>query len=117
MPFSLVFDVRRIEPFITADTLVVAHLSPERLRLDTSVTYAIERAGVFRLELDVPTGYDVDGCSRPGDGRWREAAEVDTFHLRGAGGRLVRQPLAEGDRNRIGLRRVSSRAASTIPSC
>ena len=32
-------------------------LEPERLTLDVTAVYNIERAGIFKLELDVPAGY------------------------------------------------------------
>ena len=65
-----------MQPRITVDSLVEATLLPDRLTLDLTAVYTIEKAGVFRLELDVPAGYDVRkvqrGERRPGaDARCR----------------------------------------------
>ncbi len=59
VPFELALRIEKIEPRITADALVEAKLEPERLRLDLQVVYTIEKAGVFRLELDLPAGYEL----------------------------------------------------------
>ena len=59
VPFELAFDVEKVQPRITVDSLVEARLLPERLTLDLTAVYTIEKAGVFRLEWDVPAGYDV----------------------------------------------------------
>jgi hypothetical protein len=59
VPFELALRVEKIEPRITADALVAAMLEPELLNLDLQVIYTIEKAGVFRLELDLPAGYEL----------------------------------------------------------
>jgi hypothetical protein len=82
VPFDLTLSVEKVRPWVTADLLVEAALQPDSLVLDVKARYTIERAGVFRLELEVPTGYDVReargfGC----DGV--EPAAVDTFRVEG----------------------------------
>ncbi len=59
VPFDLAFDVEKVQPRITVDSLLEARLLPERMTLDLTAVYTIEKAGVFRLEWDVPAGYDV----------------------------------------------------------
>lgn len=59
VPYELALDVEQVAPRILADTLVEAYLDPEKLTLDATTVLAVERAGVFRLELDVPAGYAV----------------------------------------------------------
>lgn len=59
VPFELALRVAKIEPRITVDALVEAKLEPESLRLDLQAVYTIEKAGVFRLELELPTGYEI----------------------------------------------------------
>ena len=82
VPFELTLAVEKVEPRILVDSLVEAELQPERLSLRLSALYTIERAGVFRLELDVPEGYEVrrvQGCKIAGSAE----AQVDTHHLTG----------------------------------
>lgn len=101
VPFELELNVEQVEPRITVDSLVEARLQPERLSLDLTAIYTIERAGVFKLELDVPEGFDVrqvHGRSIPAVGspvpgaskifraatQGAVAAEVESYHLEGA---------------------------------
>ncbi len=82
VPFQLRLSLEKIEPRISADSLVEAWLEDKTLSLDMLVIYTVERAGVFRLELDVPAGFEVV------DVRGREAAGAaaagrDTYHLEG----------------------------------
>lgn len=82
VPYDLTLGVEKVRPRVTADLLVEAELQPERLTLDLTARYTIERAGVFRLELEIPSGYDVRevrgfGC----DGV--EAATVDSHRIEG----------------------------------
>ncbi|MFH1417836.1 MAG: hypothetical protein ABII12_06065 [Planctomycetota bacterium] len=82
LPFDFSLRVEQVQPRITADSLVVANLQPEQLTLDMVVVCSIERAGVFRLELDIPAGYEVRhvrGCEAAG----AEPAQVDTHYLEG----------------------------------
>jgi hypothetical protein len=59
VPFELLLRVEAIEPSITADALLKARLEPESLKLAFQAVYTIEKAGVFRLELEVPPGFEV----------------------------------------------------------
>ena len=59
VPFELELAVEEVSPRITVDSLVEARLEPEKLTLDLTAFYTIERAGVFKLELDVPEGFEV----------------------------------------------------------
>ncbi len=59
LPFELTLRVEKIEPQITLDALVEAVLEPEKLTLRVQAVYDIQRAGVFRLELDIPSGYTI----------------------------------------------------------
>ena len=83
LPFDLALRTEKIQPQITVETVVDAYLQPERLTLDTLAVYNVERAGVFRLELDIPAGYDV----RHVRGRavhGAQPAQVDSHHLEGS---------------------------------
>lgn len=59
VPFGLTLSVEKVQPRITVDSLVEARLTPERLYVDVTAAYMIERAGVFQLEWDIPEGYTV----------------------------------------------------------
>jgi hypothetical protein len=87
IPYELVLGVEELQPRVTADSLVEARLEPERLVLDVTAVYTIERAGIFKLEIDVPPGLalrHVHGCELPGDAAHAAAAaQVDSYHLEG----------------------------------
>lgn len=82
VPYELVLNVEKVQPRILVDSLVEAELRPERLALSMLAIYTIERAGVFRLDLDVPAGYEV----RQVRGRAAAGAveaQVDGYYLEG----------------------------------
>ena len=84
IPYEFALSVEQLRPRITTESLVQAHLEPERLTLDVYTAYNIERAGVFKLEFDVPPGYDVRrvrGCEVGAPGG--AAAQVDSHHIEG----------------------------------
>lgn len=90
VPYSLTFDVEKVQPRLLADTLTEVHLSAERLTLDITAAVTVERSGVFRLEFDIPEGYQlrrVVGRSLPAgkDGEVPAAspAQIDNHHLEG----------------------------------
>ncbi len=81
-PFELALAIEKVQPQISVDSLCEAFLEPDRLSLDLAAVYTIEKAGVFRLEFDIPAGYEVrkvEGASLAG----AAAAQVDTHHLEG----------------------------------
>jgi hypothetical protein len=82
LPFTLALKVEKVQPRILADSLVEAHLATEALTLDLVTVYTVERAGVFRLDLDVPEGYDVRAVRGAAVGG-AAAAQVDQHHLEG----------------------------------
>ncbi|MBN2021523.1 MAG: hypothetical protein JW809_01900 [Pirellulales bacterium] len=77
VPYRLALAVEKVEPRILVDSAVLVRLRPERLEMDVLATYTIERAGVFRLEWDVPEGYDVRLVRGVGE------LQVDSHHLTG----------------------------------
>jgi len=82
LPFNLVLRVEKVQPRILAESLAEAHLATEALTVDFLTIFTVERAGVFRLELDVPEGYDVRSV-RGLDVAGASAAQVDSHHLEG----------------------------------
>lgn len=82
VPFQLTLDVEKIEPRITVDSLVEATLEPTRLALAVTAVYRVERAGVFRLEMEVPDGFTVRSVQGRKVGE-ANPVDVDTHHLVG----------------------------------
>jgi len=82
VPFQLAFDIEKVQPRILADSLVEAYLEPNKLSLDMTTIYTIQKAGIFRLEIDVPEGYELRQVSgrQIGDAR---PVRVLTRHLEG----------------------------------
>ena len=103
VPFELVMNVEKVQPQITADALLEATIEPERLTLEASIAYSIQRAGVFRFDLESPRGFEVVrvvGMERDG----AAAAQVDSHRLEGpAKDRLVVQ-LTRKAMGKVGLR-------------
>ncbi|MBN2215778.1 MAG: hypothetical protein JW719_00240, partial [Pirellulales bacterium] len=88
VPFELKLAIEKVEPRITVDSLVVVDLAPDRLTQSVWAVYDIQRAGVFRLEWDVPEGYEIRearGVSVAGSA----AARVDDYQLTDKKTRLV----------------------------
>ena len=82
VPFELELAVEKVQPRLLVDWLVEADLVPERLTLAMSAIYTVERAGVFRLELDVPAGFELRQV-RGRAGAGAAEAPVDTYYLEG----------------------------------
>ena len=103
LPYTLVLAVEKVEPRIQVDSLVEVSLQPERLSLATTAVYTIEQAGVFRLELDVPTGFDIRrvyGVSVND----AAAVQVDSHHLEGEKRDHLIVNLARKAQGRVALR-------------
>ena len=83
VPFELTLGIEKVQPQITVDSLVEAVLQPDRLTLDLTAIYTIEKAGVFRLELDVPAGFDVKKVRGVDVGTGAAPVQVDTHYLEG----------------------------------
>ena len=82
LPFELTIGVEKIQPRITVEQLVEIYLEPEQLSVDLLAVYDIAEAGVFQLEYNIPTGFEilqVVGHAIPG----AQAAVVDSFHKEG----------------------------------
>lgn len=82
LPFDLRLRVEKIEPRITVDSLVEAWLEPDRLTVDVQALYTIERAGVFRLEWELPAGFEVRSV-RGHAVAGAEPVSVDGFSVEG----------------------------------
>jgi hypothetical protein len=102
VPFELQLGIEKVQPRILVDSLVETLLVPERLSVEMTAIYTVERAGVFRLDLNVPAGYEVRyvrGRAAAG----AEAAQVDAYHLEGEDNTRLVVNLARKALGRIGL--------------
>ncbi len=109
VPFELALDIDPVEPRIQVDQLVEAYLLPERLTLELSALYDIQRAGVFQLDLQVPSGFEV----RSVKGRAMDnvaAADVDSFYREGENETTLHVNLARKATGRVGLLVVLEKA-------
>ena len=66
VPFELELSLEEVQPRITLESLVEARLEPEKLSIEMTAFYNIERAGVFKLELEVPEGFEVRSVTGAG---------------------------------------------------
>lgn len=82
LPFDLALRVEKIEPEIAVDALVEASLEPDHLGLGWQGVYTIDKAGVFRLELEIPAGYEVRSV-RGAAVAGAMPAVVESHHLEG----------------------------------
>ncbi len=80
LPYQLSVIVEKIEPRISVEHLVEAYLEPQQATIDMLAIYQIDQAGVFQLEANVPTGYDIRQV-RGVDAAGAAAVSVDAFHL------------------------------------
>lgn len=82
LPFDLRLSMAKVQPRIVADSLIEAELQPERLNLDMLALADVQRAGVFRLELELPAGYRVESVGgRAAAGA--AAAPYEAHHIEG----------------------------------
>ncbi len=82
VPFALDLDVTKIKPRVLADELVIARINPDEIDLQLRAVYTIERAGLFELALEVPSGYDVREVRGEAIGA-ATPVQIDSFHLQG----------------------------------
>ncbi|MGD2110863.1 MAG: hypothetical protein PVI86_15905, partial [Phycisphaerae bacterium] len=89
VPFDLALQVKKIAPWITTDTFIETYLDPDHVTLQGHVFYEIEKAGVFRLELDLPSDYQLRGVRGLTHASF-EPATIESYHVdTGGSGRLI----------------------------
>lgn len=82
VPFELALALEKVAPQVSVDTLVEAYLDPERLVLDATLAYTVERAGLFRLEVELPAGFELRQVRGRKAGEF-EPLQVDSYRREG----------------------------------
>jgi hypothetical protein len=76
-----------VAPELRAESWQLVSLGEDRLVLATDLTVTITRSGVFRLDLDVPEGLEIESATGEGLSHWTEGKaagkRIVTFHLAG----------------------------------
>ena len=79
--------VTAVAPELRAESWQLVSLGEDRLVVATDLAVTITRSGVFRLELDVPEGLEIESATGQGLSHWTEAKvdgrRVVTLHLSG----------------------------------
>ena len=84
LPYELAFQLEKIRPRIHARQLIEVHLEPEQLTVDLLAVLDIQRAGVFQVELEIPTGFEIRKVRGQGIGKDVKAVTVDSHHVTAA---------------------------------
>lgn len=79
--------VTAVAPELRAETWQLVSLGEDRLVVSTDLSVMITRAGVFRLEAEVPEGLEIESATGAGLSHWTEGEQdgrrILTFHLTG----------------------------------
>jgi hypothetical protein len=79
--------VTAVAPELRAESWQLVSLGEDRLVVATDLAVNITRSGVFRLDLDVPDGLEIESATGEGLSHWTEGKSdgkrVLTFHLSG----------------------------------
>lgn len=79
--------VTAVAPELRAESWQLVSLGEDRLVVATDLAVTITRAGVFRLELEVPEGLEIESATGEGLSHWTEGKlagkRIVTFHLAG----------------------------------
>lgn len=79
--------VTAVAPELRAESWQWVSLGEDRLLVNTDLTVTITRSGVFRLDLEVPEGLEIESATGEGLSHWTESKtggkRVVTLHLSG----------------------------------
>lgn len=79
--------VTAVAPELRAESYQLVSLGEDRLVVATDLTVTISRAGVFKLEVEVPEGLEIETATGEGLSHWTEGISNDkrvvTLHLGG----------------------------------
>jgi len=77
LPYGLTLKIEKVQPRVVAESLLEVHLATDGLTLILTSAITVERAGVFRLEFEVPEGFDLTKVGV------EAVNEVVDYHLEG----------------------------------
>jgi hypothetical protein len=79
--------VTAVAPELRSESWQLVSLGEDRLVVATDLAVTITRSGVFRLDLDVPEGLEIESATGEGLSHWTESKvggrRIVTFHLSG----------------------------------
>ncbi|MEO5915475.1 MAG: hypothetical protein ABIS50_14675 [Luteolibacter sp.] len=80
-------NVTAVAPELRADSWQLVSLGEDRLVVATDLTVTITRSGVFRLDIEVPEGLEIEAATGEGLSHWTDGKVGDkrviTLHLNG----------------------------------
>lgn len=86
--YELKLKLEKVQPAIRVEQWVEAFVEPQTLTLELKSTHTIENAGVFQLEFDIPSDFELlKVAGRKVDNG--EAAAIDTYRVNEAKNRLL----------------------------
>ena len=84
---SLTLKVAPVAAEIRAETKQTLSLGEDRMVLAVDLAASITRAGLFKLELEIPKGFEIESVTGPALAHWAESADGETrllnLHLNG----------------------------------
>ena len=84
---SLKLNVTEVAPELRSETWQLVSLGDDRLVVSTDLSVNITRSGVFRLEVDIPDGLEIETATGEGLNHWTESTpdgkRLLTLHLSG----------------------------------
>jgi hypothetical protein len=84
---SLTLKVAPVAAEIRAETKQTLSLGEDRMVLAVDLAASITRAGLFKLELEIPKGFEIESATGPALAHWAESADGETrllnLHLNG----------------------------------
>ncbi|MDB6079155.1 MAG: hypothetical protein JWO82_2902, partial [Akkermansiaceae bacterium] len=84
---SVALTVSPVAPEVRAETKQVLSLGEDRMVLSVDLTAIISRAGVFRLGVEIPDGFEVESVTGAALGNWAESGDGGkrtlSLHLQG----------------------------------
>ena len=84
---SLKLNVTEVAPELRSETWQLVSLGDDRLIVSTDLSVNITRSGVFRLEVDIPEGLEIETATGEGLNHWTESTtdgkRLLTLHLSG----------------------------------
>jgi len=81
-PFTVEAQVSEVEAKVSAEVLTAVRVSPESLRLHTTIAYTIRDAGIFRFQIKLPKDVRLVDIEGKDINNWERSDETLTIDLR-----------------------------------